>query len=238
MVKITKSELYALKIETPTGLNELLEKLFQGGSIGGDFMPARKAPCVIYKEYITAIDGLSLRPFERRIIYARTNHDGLQGAMQHSIDRDILNLRANGIDDSDRGKILVAFCEIEFIVDILICDSLGVYSGLRTYRQVRDDFFAHRCTLFNFEDKRAFLFDNGVIDRRTSDELKTVQRLRNRIAHNYFLDTNMGFGSKSISFYGSVNKAIEMKFNYAWFLLMKIYNTRQVKIVKWAYEVE
>ena len=235
MTKITKSELYALKIEALPGLNELLDRYFPHGQMNNNFMPVKKVPCVVYKEYITGINGLSVKPFERRIIYARTNHDGLQGSVLHSLDRNILSLRVNGIDDSDRGKILVAFCELEFILDILICYNLGVYDGLRTYREVQKGLFSHGCTLSNFEDKRSYLYYEGLIDKLTSDELKTVQSIRNKIAHNYFLDKNMGFNDATIAFYGSVSEAIEIKFNYAWFLLMNTYNVHQPKVIRWAY---
>lgn len=235
MANVTEDSLYMMQIRASDELNQLLNHILKNGRINTDFMPTKKAPCVIYKEYIHGIDGLSPRPFERTVIYARTNHDGLQGDMTHTIDRRVLHLTNSGINDQNRGKILVAFCEIEFIIDILICYSYGVYSGQNTYEDIRSNYLDIGRSLETFDSKRASLLEKELITKEISNELKKIQQIRNKIAHNYFLDKNIIFSDKKIKQYGSLNKAIELKFNYAWFLVMKTYNEYQADILKWAY---
>lgn len=138
----------------------------------------------------------------------------------------------------NRGKILIAFCEIEMIVDILTCYHLGVYSGKMTYEDVRRDYFAHSKPLSSFEDKKNYLLDNHIIDADIVDELRKVQTIRNEIARNYFLNHDLNLGRKNIKKLGSVNNVIEARFNYAWLLLMQAYSAVQVDVIKWTYAIK
>lgn len=238
MVLVSKTDLYQIHIKSPSGLNELLDKLLDVRRLDSDFSPDKAAPCIIYKEFITGIDGSSPRPFERKVIYARTSHSGLQGELSHSVDRSVLSLADSNIDNLNRGKILIAFCEIEMIVDILTCYHLGVYSGKMTYEDVRRDYFAHSKPLSSFEDKKNYLLDNHIIDADIVDELRKVQTIRNEIAHNYFLNHDLNLGRKNIKKLGSVNNVIEARFNYAWLLLMQAYSAVQVDVIKWTYAIK
>jgi hypothetical protein len=236
MAIITKEFIDSVQIPTPSGLNELLDKILKDSKLRHDvdFMPDKAVPCLIYKEWIAQI-GPPLYLPEKKIIITRTNHDGIQGSLTHSISRDVLNLSSGGMNDLNRGKILVAFCDIEFIVDLLICYSLGVYSEKCSYEDVYKNCFKPGGSLSNFENKKKFLRLKKVLPDDLFKELSEVQTVRNKVAHNYFLDKNMGLSDKTVSQYKSVDVAIETKYNYAWILLLQVYNEYQVEIVKWAY---
>jgi|GEM_PF-5289952 len=236
MVAITKEFIDSIQIPTPSGLNELLDKILKSSQLRHDvdFMPDEPVPCLIYKEWIAGIGPPLYRP-EKKIIIARTSHDGIQGSLTHSSSRDVLNLAHGGMNDLNRGKILVAFCDIEFIVDLLICHSLGVYSGECLYEDIYKNCFKPGGSLSAFENKKKFLRLKKLVSNDLFKELGEVQAIRNKVAHNYFLDKNMGLNDKTISQYQSVDEAIEIKYNHVWILLLQVYNEYQVEIVKWSY---
>lgn len=148
----------------------------------------------------------------------------------YSSKRSILNLSPDLDDGILRGKILVAFCEIEFIMDILICHQFGIYEDKVSYDSIHKNCFSSGGFISRFRDKRHFLRFEGIFDPSLDGAVKETQIIRNRIAHRYFFDSPSRNNKEK---YERWLKDIEMKYNYAWLLLLKKYNEIQLEVIKW-----
>lgn len=224
-------ELDSIDIKEPEGLAGLIRLLFGTDNKAGTFrLPNLSAPLFVYRENLVR-NQYGLIDRESRIEYHVVNGDG-KGVVHYSIDRDILRINGTSIYDTDRGAILVAFCKIEFILNSILFYVEGIYDNACSY----ESFYAKNMKdgdsqFHTFENKKKYLRLKKLIEKDTAGYLQDAQRIRNHIAHAYFLEANVGldFGKKSS--YRNTAEAVETIYNKCWLLLVRDYNSLQVKIL-------
>lgn len=223
-----KATLYGLDIPTPEGLDDIIAELTEDKS--PFLFRGVNTPVFMYRENIVrSAHGIPTRDsrVERHITDAYGN-----GVMIGSVSRDVISIKGKSIDDTVRGKILNSFSELEYILNIMLLHAEGVYNGRITYadfyRGMMENFSA---PFHSFESKKKYLKLYNYIKDDTYQYLSQAQKIRNHIAHQYFIDKGIGLSKKQLGEYDSQTEAIEIIFNKSWLYLVRDYNPLQVEIL-------
>lgn len=192
-------------------------------------------PVYIYLE-IPDEDGYTIEDF-----YSNPGHLDLRAQRGFSINRELLSTETKYIDDNFRGKILSAFCEIEFLIDVMVCLGKGVYRGSETYKKVRQ-LYTYSCTKKNrlpdTEARINFLLENMLIADETYRYLKMAKKVRNTLAHQFMPSHTVGLTDTELKPYKHVGEAVFSIYNTAWFLLLKDYVPQQEAVIDWLQKVD
>lgn len=149
--------------------------------------------------------------------------------------REIINLGNYVNGSSLRGPVLHAFCELEFVVDVLICIAEGVFDKDYKYSTLRAryNYFNKPNDLCTFNKRLDCLINKMFLSQTTYDLLKSAKSIRDALAHQYLPLDNYGVTTEDTAKYGGFSPAINSIYNGAWFYLQKDHNEHQVKVAKW-----
>lgn len=229
MPKIDRRELFNITIREPDGLSALLEQVFPRDE--GALVPQptfrsdlNTPPLFLYTE--SRRDDNWLDSFS----YYGGNGQSAQigfGA------REVLKLDSRIIRDGERGRILNAFCRIEFCLDVLVCVHEGVFEGKMTWNQLKEEFAEQGARYATTEQKIEALKKSKLIRSKTRDLLEKAKKIRNVLAHQYMPEAGLGLTKTDVDRYSSLAEAIELIFGAAWVELLKDYVPKQLIIVEW-----
>jgi hypothetical protein len=188
MSRVTNRSLYDTDIAEPEGLSELLVEIFEPnqGSMYKlvDIIDRANAPPVfIYTEYRSKDNELTN--------FSYSGGDGL-GTIHQMGSRQILDLGARPIGELERGKILSAFCKIEFCLDVLVCIAIGVYDTKVAWPDVKKQLREFDGIYFTVESRLKFLHRSEIIRKKTKSAVIKTRKIRDVLAHQYMPQSDMG----------------------------------------------
>lgn len=210
-------------------INNLLPK-DKFAELGVDlFMSKNNSPPVFVYLEIPDETGYNIETFY-------SNPESSRAIRGFAINRELLGTELRSVDGSSRGTILSAFCEIEFLIDVMICLTFGVYEGKTSYKNIKS-LYKHDCdrpdNLEDTETRIQHLLKNKKISTDTYKYLKMAKKVRNTLAHQYMPSSSVGLTKSEISPYTNIGEAVYAIFNTAWFLLLKDYVPQQEVVVDW-----
>ncbi|MDB5180599.1 MAG: hypothetical protein JWO54_357 [Candidatus Saccharibacteria bacterium] len=205
--------------------SDLADPFKRTSQINFDSMP------LIYLYYETTDE---LGNYSIDTIYGGGGHSSATRGV--SAERNIIYDKSKYIGKDTRGKVLDAFCEIEFLIDILVCIDFGVYEGLKSYKWVK--------RLYSWESKSEqklpdtssrikLLMSSDLITEKTYNSLMSAKKIRNILAHQFIPEFYKGELAKEMQGYQNVGEAIYEIYNTAWFNLLEDYNKSQYKVIDW-----
>jgi len=153
-----------------------------------------------------------------------------------SIQRDLIYQSPRSVSANTRGEILDAFCEIEFLIDILTCVGKGVYEKKTSYRKVKrlyswDSTNADK--LPDTQNRLDFIHNENLISDKTYELLTQAKKVRNTLAHQFIPELEDCVSVEVLKEYKDAGDAIFSIYNTSWFLLLKDYVRSQNRILKW-----
>ncbi len=135
---------------------------------------------------------------------------------------------------SERGKILDAFCKIEFCIDVMICIEMGVFSNKIEYVSIKNEFSEARDGLFSSVHKKInYLKHKKILMPETHKLLMKSKVIRNNLAHQYLPINGYGVTDKDLDRHGTYTKAIQIVFEATWVNLLIDYTKIQLPVLEW-----
>lgn len=166
-------------------------------------------------------------------------HGSRQLTVHNSMSRDIIDFSFFGdnntqLNDDRRGKILAAFCKLEFCIDALICLEMGVFDNKLAIKDMHKELKTDRDGLFTTANKKVnYLVHKNRISSETYESFKKAKNIRNSLAHQYLPIDEYGISKIDLKNYKTHLNAIDQIFNGCWYYLLKDYGTQQLPVIHW-----
>lgn len=218
-------------VPSSPGLENLISDIFGNDPFNSKSVTIIvNAPYFVYNESRIKQDEHSSMSIN---VYKMHVSESNQAVLTRSQTRDLIDVSFEYIGRNHKGDILLAFAEIEFLIDILICHSLGIYEDQRTFDEVKELCFEERGLTPNFSSKKKYLYLKSIINKDLYDLLSKVQKIRNSIAHGYFSENNLGLKSSQASKGENLGEVVSNIYNLTWLQLLVVYSRVQVEVLEW-----
>lgn len=149
--------------------------------------------------------------------------------------RHILDLdNAKRFNEAVRGKLLSAFCKIDFILDILVCIDFGAYEGNINEKHMKKIINERGGLVKGTGRKLDYIQSKRILDNNTIDTIRFCKKIRDILAHQYLPDLNSLLSqitNKELE--RNWVDAIEDVFNSAWYLMMVHYSKSQLVVYEY-----
>jgi hypothetical protein len=232
MSKIDQRQLFNTTIEEPEGLSDLLGKLFPNKS--NQFVPR---PIFAISKDVPPILLYTESRREDNWLDSFSYYGGNGQAAQIRFGaRESLELNTKIIGESERGKILNAFCRVEFCLDVFICIYEGIFENKTTWAALSLEFEKEGGKYTTTSQKITALKQANYIRTKTRKLLEKSKQIRNILAHQYMPEVGVGLSQVDVERYESVAKAVELIFDAAWVELLKDYIPHELIIAQWLRE--
>jgi hypothetical protein len=133
--------------------------------------------------------------------------------------------------------VLASLCEIEFIVDVLICFNEGVYEIKGKYMLIAKEWKEGR-QYSTLEKRLKVLKSKGVLRKKTIDTVEQAKSIRDTLAHK-FIPREYGINETTLNRYGGRNGISHLAatrdcINLSWLNLLYDLNKVQDDIIEGA----
>lgn len=230
MAKIDTRKLWNEDIISDAELLALLPQLFQGER--GSLFPRVSfdhitglPPIFIYQEHRGEHNDIQTFSY-----YGNKKGKNAQLSLGS---RGLLVLSSTTIGEAERGKILNAFCRVDFILDVMIAIDCGVFDGSISYKGIEKLFTQGDGTFATTSRKIKYLRAKRLLSKETYDLLEKAKKVRNILAHQFMPEGTVGIAEDDLAYSETIPKAINTIYNACWFYLMKDYNDKQLMVAKW-----